>query len=88
MCFFAVLSSLGHNLAEMVSVQAYLHSKTEPLTWVGGALLEYVQDDAQVGKVHKYDLIHYTHICASMVNIFCLLTESSFIFYCHLTMIK
>ncbi|XP_075889377.1 rho guanine nucleotide exchange factor 28-like isoform X3 [Nelusetta ayraudi] len=37
----------GHNLAEMVSVQAYLCSKTMPLTWVGGAALEYVQDDAQ-----------------------------------------
>ncbi|XP_042277469.1 rho guanine nucleotide exchange factor 28-like isoform X2 [Thunnus maccoyii] len=37
----------GHNLAEMVSVQAYLCSETTPLTWVGGAILEYVQDDAQ-----------------------------------------
>ncbi|XP_045889932.1 rho guanine nucleotide exchange factor 28-like isoform X5 [Micropterus dolomieu] len=37
----------GHNLAEMVSVQAYLCSETTPLTWVGGASLEYVQDDAQ-----------------------------------------
>lgn len=47
--------SLGHNLAEMVSVQAYLCSETTPLTWVGGASLEYVQDDAQVEKSHKYD---------------------------------
>ncbi|XP_044051051.1 rho guanine nucleotide exchange factor 28-like isoform X2 [Siniperca chuatsi] len=37
----------GHNLAEVVSVQAYLCSETTPPTWVGGALLEYVQDDAQ-----------------------------------------
>uniref|UniRef100_UPI0037E7F509 rho guanine nucleotide exchange factor 28-like n=1 Tax=Semicossyphus pulcher TaxID=241346 RepID=UPI0037E7F509 len=37
----------GHNLAEMVSVQAYMCSETTPLTWVGGASLEYVQDDAQ-----------------------------------------
>ncbi|XP_040010974.1 rho guanine nucleotide exchange factor 28-like isoform X3 [Xiphias gladius] len=44
MLFFIVP---GHNLAEMVSVQAYLCSETTPLTWVGGASLEYVQDDAQ-----------------------------------------
>ncbi|XP_029018307.1 rho guanine nucleotide exchange factor 28-like isoform X3 [Betta splendens] len=37
----------GHNLAEVVSVQAYLCSETTALTWVGGASLEYVQDDAQ-----------------------------------------
>ncbi|XP_026198874.1 rho guanine nucleotide exchange factor 28-like isoform X3 [Anabas testudineus] len=37
----------GHNLAEVVSVQAYLCSETTPLTWVGGAVLEYSQDDAQ-----------------------------------------
>ncbi|XP_035854818.1 rho guanine nucleotide exchange factor 28-like isoform X2 [Sander lucioperca] len=37
----------GHNLAEVVSVQAYLCSETTPLIWVGGASLEYVQDDAQ-----------------------------------------
>ncbi|XP_030593764.1 rho guanine nucleotide exchange factor 28-like isoform X2 [Archocentrus centrarchus] len=37
----------GHNLAEVVSVQAYLCSETIPLTWVGGASLEYVHDDAQ-----------------------------------------
>lgn len=43
-----MLLSSGHNLAEMVSVQAYLCSDTMPLTWVGGAALEYVQDDAQV----------------------------------------
>ncbi|XP_072288735.1 rho guanine nucleotide exchange factor 28-like [Eucyclogobius newberryi] len=37
----------GHNLAEMVSVQAYLCSESTGLMWVGGASLEYVQDDAQ-----------------------------------------
>ncbi|XP_062418271.1 rho guanine nucleotide exchange factor 28-like isoform X2 [Pungitius pungitius] len=37
----------GHNLAEVVSVQAYLSSGTTHVTWVGGASLEYVQDDAQ-----------------------------------------
>uniref|UniRef100_A0AAQ6AAR4 Rho guanine nucleotide exchange factor (GEF) 28a n=1 Tax=Amphiprion ocellaris TaxID=80972 RepID=A0AAQ6AAR4_AMPOC len=37
----------GHNLAEVVSVQAYLCSETTPPTWVGGASLEYVHDDAQ-----------------------------------------
>ncbi|KAJ3604582.1 hypothetical protein NHX12_029322 [Muraenolepis orangiensis] len=44
MLFFIVP---GHNLAEVVSVQAYLCSETTPLTWVGGATLEYIQDDAQ-----------------------------------------
>lgn len=48
---FSMLAlSIGHNLAEMVSVQAYMCSETTPLTWVGGASLEYVQDDAQVRK--------------------------------------
>ncbi|XP_028313645.1 rho guanine nucleotide exchange factor 28-like isoform X3 [Gouania willdenowi] len=37
----------GHNLAEVVSVQAYLWAPNSPLTWVGGASLEYVHDDAQ-----------------------------------------
>ncbi|XP_061585473.1 rho guanine nucleotide exchange factor 28-like isoform X2 [Cololabis saira] len=37
----------GHNLAEVVCVQAYLCSETTPLTFVGRASLEYVQDDAQ-----------------------------------------
>ncbi|XP_061754173.1 rho guanine nucleotide exchange factor 28-like isoform X2 [Nerophis ophidion] len=51
----------GHNLAEVVSVQAYLCSETTPLTWVGGAMLEYIQDDAQ-------DLAEYlvTHSVCSM----------------------
>lgn len=44
-CFFA---SAGHNLAEVVSVHAYLCSGRASLTWVGEASLEYVQDDAQV----------------------------------------
>ncbi|XP_054630150.1 rho guanine nucleotide exchange factor 28-like isoform X2 [Dunckerocampus dactyliophorus] len=51
----------GHNLAEVVSVQAYLCSESTPLTWVGGAMLEYIQDDAQ-------DLAEYlvTHSLSSM----------------------
>lgn len=48
---------LGHNLAEMVSVQAYLCSETIPLTWVGEASLEYVHDDAQVRKAKKNVLV-------------------------------
>ncbi|XP_017267695.1 rho guanine nucleotide exchange factor 28 isoform X3 [Kryptolebias marmoratus] len=46
----------GHNLAEEVSVQAYLCSETTPLTWVGGTLLEYVHDDAQ--DLAEYIIIH------------------------------
>ncbi|XP_051923069.1 rho guanine nucleotide exchange factor 28 isoform X3 [Hippocampus zosterae] len=46
----------GHNLAEVVSVQAYLSSETTPLTWVGGAMLEYVQDDAQ--ELAEYLVTH------------------------------
>ncbi|XP_037536841.1 rho guanine nucleotide exchange factor 28 [Nematolebias whitei] len=46
----------GHNLAEEVSVQAYMCSETTPLTWVGGALLEYVQDDAQ--DLAEYIIVH------------------------------
>ncbi|XP_070402307.1 rho guanine nucleotide exchange factor 28 isoform X2 [Nothobranchius furzeri] len=46
----------GHNLAEEVSVQAYLCSETTPLTWVGGASLEYVHDDAQ--DLAEYIVIH------------------------------
>uniref|UniRef100_A0AAV2MNU7 Uncharacterized protein n=1 Tax=Knipowitschia caucasica TaxID=637954 RepID=A0AAV2MNU7_KNICA len=42
----------GHNLAETVSVQAYLSSENTGLTWIGGALLEYVQDDAQEFAEH------------------------------------
>ncbi|XP_056888006.1 rho guanine nucleotide exchange factor 28-like isoform X3 [Takifugu flavidus] len=37
----------GHNLAEVVSVHAYLCSERSSLIWVGEASLEYVQDDAQ-----------------------------------------
>lgn len=66
-CFFSLPPSLGHNLAEVVSVQAYLCSATTPLTWVGGASLEYVQDDAQVGKGHiLHDPIHCIQVCASL----------------------
>ncbi|XP_029366148.1 rho guanine nucleotide exchange factor 28-like isoform X2 [Echeneis naucrates] len=46
----------GHNLAEMVSVQAYLCSETSTPTWVGGASLEYVQDDAQ--ELAEHLVIH------------------------------
>ncbi|KAM3611270.1 uncharacterized protein V6R79_015797 [Siganus canaliculatus] len=53
----------GHNLAEMVSVQAYLCSRTTPLTWVGGASLEYVQDDAQDLAEH---LVIHGHCLTSM----------------------
>ena len=78
--FAALCPSLGHNLAEMVSVQAYLRSETTPLTWVGGASLEYVQDDAQVGETHKCDPIHYkvVHPCDKMhqfVNRFLMLCK-------------
>lgn len=40
--------SIGHNLAEVVSVHAYLCSGKASLIWLGEASLEYVQDDAQV----------------------------------------
>ncbi|XP_061623504.1 rho guanine nucleotide exchange factor 28-like isoform X4 [Phyllopteryx taeniolatus] len=53
----------GHNLAEVVSVQAYLCSETTPLTWVGGAMLEYVQDDAQDLAEH---LVTHGHCLSSM----------------------
>ncbi|XP_042343779.1 rho guanine nucleotide exchange factor 28-like isoform X6 [Plectropomus leopardus] len=53
----------GHNLAEVVSVQAYLCSETTPLTWVGGAILEYVQDDAQDLAEH---LVIHGHCLSSM----------------------
>ncbi|KAM9393474.1 rho guanine nucleotide exchange factor 28-like [Pholidichthys leucotaenia] len=49
----------GHNLAEVVSVQAYLCSETTPLTWVGGASLEYVHDDAQDLAEHLVIHGHY-----------------------------
>ncbi|XP_034026630.1 rho guanine nucleotide exchange factor 28-like [Thalassophryne amazonica] len=52
----------GHNLAEVVSVQAYLCSETTSLTWVGGASLEYVQDDAQDLAEH---LINNGHCLSS-----------------------
>ncbi|XP_069379579.1 rho guanine nucleotide exchange factor 28-like isoform X4 [Paralichthys olivaceus] len=52
----------GHNLAETVSVQAYLSSQTTPLTWVGGASLEYIQDDAQDLAEH---LVIHAHCLSS-----------------------
>ncbi|CAJ1069256.1 rho guanine nucleotide exchange factor 28-like isoform X2 [Xyrichtys novacula] len=56
----------GHNLAEMVSVQAYMCSETTPLTWVGGTSLEYVQDDAQELAEH---LIIHGHCLSSTDHI-------------------
>ncbi|XP_060894543.1 rho guanine nucleotide exchange factor 28-like isoform X1 [Labrus mixtus] len=56
----------GHNLAEMVSVQAYMCSETTPLTWVGGASLEYVQDDAQELAEH---LVIHGHCLSSTDHI-------------------
>ncbi|XP_030225642.1 rho guanine nucleotide exchange factor 28 isoform X3 [Gadus morhua] len=53
----------GHNLAEVVSVQAYLCSETTPLTCLGGATLEYVQDDAQDLAEH---LVTHGHRLSSM----------------------
>ncbi|XP_053726398.1 rho guanine nucleotide exchange factor 28-like isoform X2 [Synchiropus splendidus] len=53
----------GHNLAEVVSVQAYLCSETTPLTWVGGATLEYVQDDAQ--DLAEHLVMHGHHLSAT-----------------------
>ncbi|XP_060927608.1 rho guanine nucleotide exchange factor 28-like isoform X5 [Limanda limanda] len=52
----------GHNLAETVSVQAYLSSDTTPLTWAGGASLEYIQDDAQDLAEH---LVIHAHCLSS-----------------------
>nr|XP_040050978.1 rho guanine nucleotide exchange factor 28-like isoform X4 [Gasterosteus aculeatus aculeatus] len=52
----------GHNLAEVVSVQAYLSSGTALVTWVGGASLEYVQDDAQDLAEH---LVMHAHCLSS-----------------------
>ncbi|XP_068616933.1 rho guanine nucleotide exchange factor 28-like [Brachionichthys hirsutus] len=52
----------GHNLAEVVSVQAYLYSEATALTWVGGASLEYVQDDAQDLAEH---LVIHAHCLTS-----------------------
>ncbi|XP_077378766.1 rho guanine nucleotide exchange factor 28-like isoform X2 [Festucalex cinctus] len=53
----------GHNLAEVVSVQAYFSSESTPLTWVGGAMLEYVQDDAQDLAEH---LVTHGHSLSSL----------------------
>ncbi|XP_056136344.1 A-kinase anchor protein 13 [Lampris incognitus] len=69
----------GHNLAEVVSVQAYVCSETTPLTWVGGARLEYIQDDAQDMAEH---LVTHGHCLSStdhkeLSSLFCLGQESS-----------
>ncbi|XP_049618117.1 rho guanine nucleotide exchange factor 28 isoform X3 [Syngnathus scovelli] len=64
----------GHNLAEVVSVQAYLSSESTPLTWVGGAMLEYVQDDAQdlaehlVTRGHSLNSLDHTEL-SSLFNL-------------------
>ncbi|KAM9743736.1 rho guanine nucleotide exchange factor 28-like isoform 2-T2 [Menidia menidia] len=69
----------GHNLAEVVSVQAYLCSKTMPLTWVGRSSLEYVTDDAQDLAEH---LVIHGHCLSStdhkeLSSLFSLGQESS-----------
>ncbi|XP_043967627.1 rho guanine nucleotide exchange factor 28-like isoform X4 [Gambusia affinis] len=46
----------GHNLPEEVSVEAYLCSESMQLTWLGGASLEYVHDDAQ--DLAEHIIIH------------------------------
>lgn len=53
----------------MVSVQAYLCSKTMPLTWVGGAALEYVQDDAQVQRKYASIKIQLNQVLACLVEV-------------------
>ncbi|XP_072570519.1 rho guanine nucleotide exchange factor 28 isoform X2 [Paramormyrops kingsleyae] len=37
----------GHNLFEMVSVMAYLYTEGQPVSCLGKASVEYIQDDAQ-----------------------------------------
>ncbi|XP_048875634.1 rho guanine nucleotide exchange factor 28 isoform X5 [Brienomyrus brachyistius] len=37
----------GHNLFEMVSVMAYLYTEGQPVSCLGKATVEYIQDDAQ-----------------------------------------
>ncbi|KAM8885904.1 rho guanine nucleotide exchange factor 28-like isoform 2-T2 [Spinachia spinachia] len=69
----------GHNLAEVVSVQAYLSSGSTLVTWVGGASLEYVQDDAQDLAEH---LVMHAHCLSSqdheeLSSLFTLGQESS-----------
>lgn len=53
----------------MVSVQAYLCSKTMPLTWVGGAALEYVQDDAQVQREYASMKIQLNQVLACLLEV-------------------
>ncbi|KAM6965457.1 rho guanine nucleotide exchange factor 28-like [Aplochiton taeniatus] len=69
----------GHNLAEVVSVQAYLCSQTTALTWLGEASLEYTQDDAQDLAEH---LVTHGHCLSSrdhteLSSLFCLGQKSS-----------
>ncbi|XP_055774476.1 rho guanine nucleotide exchange factor 28 [Salvelinus fontinalis] len=69
----------GHNLAETVSVCAYLYSETTPFTCVGGSRLKYVQDDAQDLAEH---LVTHGHRLSSsdhreLSSRFCLSEESS-----------
>ncbi|KAM4578693.1 rho guanine nucleotide exchange factor 28-like [Fundulus diaphanus] len=69
----------GHNLPEEVSVQAYLCSESMQLTWVGGASLEYVQDDAQ--DLAEHIIIHGHRLNATdhkeLSGLFNLCQESS-----------
>ncbi|XP_023814687.1 rho guanine nucleotide exchange factor 28 isoform X2 [Oryzias latipes] len=69
----------GHNLPEMVSVQAYLCSDNMPLTWAGESSLEYVSDDAQEMAEH---LVVHGHCLSStdhkeLSSLFGLSQESS-----------
>ncbi|XP_036069312.1 rho guanine nucleotide exchange factor 28 isoform X2 [Oryzias melastigma] len=69
----------GHNLPEMVSVQAYLSSDSMPLTWAGASSLEYVYDDAQELAEH---LVVHGHCLSStdhkeLSSLFGLSQESS-----------
>ncbi|RVE67938.1 hypothetical protein OJAV_G00086780 [Oryzias javanicus] len=69
----------GHNLPEMVSVQAYLCSDNMPLTWAGASSLEYVYDDAQELAEH---LVVHGHClsstdCKELSSLFGLSQEGS-----------
>ncbi|MEQ2167518.1 hypothetical protein GOODEAATRI_004965, partial [Goodea atripinnis] len=68
-----------HNLPEEVSVQAYLCSETMQLTWVGGASIEYVHDDAQ--DLAEHIIIHGHRLNAmdhkELSSLFSLCQESS-----------
>lgn len=60
--YLAFALSLGHNLAEEVSVQAFLCSESTHFTLIGGALLEYVHDDAQVKKTNLFILYKVVYL--------------------------